>query len=281
MGLFNTPTVLGQIRAARTPRHRRGPASSGPTAARRADMIEIGRDGLRGHNLDGLCVPAGVPEPWSASSNAEPQPHRQLPPGARQCWHRHRNACRPRASGGAKAGPRRSRAVAADLKTSGVHTRGQHRRLKRPTRRMVFCCRYDPSVRCAGQLPSSLGEGRGRLLAIGPPGAYLPRSPNRGECASEHYCHWATESQSSGRTGQCRSRKVAATAERNFPGDDVVAPGVRSRGRPAEFVRRPKRSEGPGPRQVRLQGHDIVLSCPAPRSRHEQARAPPRRAPVV
>src|SRR5439155_18404856 len=121
----------------------------------------------------------------------------------------HRNAPARAAGGDANAGPRRSRAVAADHQD--VRRLG---RLKRPPQ-------------------ASLGEEG--FLAKPPLGAYLPRSPNQRN-ARQRLIVMGYRVAVVGATGNVGREMLQILAERNFPADDVVAlASARSVGKQTSF----------------------------------------------
>ena len=114
MGLFNTPTVIGLIKGGKL-------KALAVTSEKRSDllpdvptMIEAGVKDYVVNTWMGFAVPAGVPEPVVARLNAEINRIGQLPqvrekmlaPG-------HRDAAAGLAGGGAEAGARRPRPLAA------------------------------------------------------------------------------------------------------------------------------------------------------------------------
>ena len=115
MGLFNTPTVIGLIKAGKlkaiavTSEQALGPAARGADHDRgRASRTTSSNTWM------GFAVPGRRARTGGRQAQCRAQPHRPVAAGAREdAGPGHRNAAAGVAGGGAEAGARRSRAVAA------------------------------------------------------------------------------------------------------------------------------------------------------------------------
>ena len=184
MGLFNTPTVIGPIKAGKlkalavTSEQRSELLPEVPT------MIEAGVKDYVVEYLDGLRRARGRARAGGVQAQCRAEPHRPIAAGAREdAGPGHRNAAAGVAGRGAKA-------------ASGTTWRCGCPSSRRRGRR-----RSSPSVSLQN---SALG-------------AYLPASPKQGESAPSANSH-GLQSRRRRRDRQCRSRNVADPGRAELPG---------------------------------------------------------------